>query len=61
MMVEGIPATLTLPSQPAKTRCYALDTHGDRMEELPVKEVAGGSEIVIGPQYKTVWYEVEIR
>jgi len=62
MLVEGIPATLTLPSDPAKTACYALDPHGDRKGEVPVaKADSGGSVIAIGPQYKTVWYEVEVR
>jgi len=60
MMVEGIPAALTLPSDPAKTKCYALDPHGDRKTELPVERSAGGSMIAIGPQYQTVWYEITV-
>jgi hypothetical protein len=51
---------LTLPSDPAKTRCFALDPRGDRKTEVPVEAIAGGSKIGIGPQYKTVWYEIEV-
>jgi hypothetical protein len=58
--VEGVPAVVTLPSDPAKTRCFALDPRGDRKTEVPVETTAGGSKIVIGPQYKTVWYEIEV-
>lgn len=61
MLAEGIPATLTLPSDPAKTACYALDPRGDRMRPVPVGKADGGSRIVIGPQYQTVWYEIEVK
>ena len=61
VMVEGIPATLTLPSDAAKTACYALDPHGDRKQQVPVEKADGGCRIVIGPQYQTVWYEIEVR
>jgi hypothetical protein len=27
---------------------------------VPVEETATGSRIVIGPQYQTIWYEIEI-
>jgi len=61
MMAEGISATLSLPSDPVKTKCYALDPHGDRMADVPVGKTATGSKIVIGPEYKTVWYEIEVK
>jgi hypothetical protein len=61
MMVEGIPATLTLRADAAKTTCYALDPHGDRKQPVPVEKSDGGSRIVIGPQYRTVWYEIEVK
>jgi hypothetical protein len=28
---------------------------------LPVRETNGRAEIAIGPQSRTIWYEVEIR
>lgn len=59
--VEGVPATITLPADPAKTKCYSLNTGGSRMKEIPVgKGEDGGSEIILKPEYKTVWYEIEI-
>jgi len=61
VLVEGIPATLTLPSDAAKTTCYALDPRGERKAEVPVEKASGGARIVIGPQYKTVWYEIAVK
>lgn len=61
MMVEGIPATVTLPSDPARTCCYALDPHGDRKAELMVEKAEAGCRVVIGPRYQTVWYEIEVK
>jgi hypothetical protein len=52
---------VTLPSAAVKTRCYALDERGARKGDVPVESVAGGCRITIGPQYKTVWYELDIR
>jgi len=61
VLVEGVPAVVTLPSPAAKTHCYALDERGARQGDVPVENVAGGCRVAIGPQYKTVWYELEIR
>jgi len=59
---EGIPATLVLPSVPSKTTCFALDPSGNRKRPIPVAEAeGGGSKIVVGPEFETVWYEIEIR
>ncbi|MDY0164991.1 MAG: cellulase family glycosylhydrolase [Thermoguttaceae bacterium] len=60
--VEGIPLVVTLPTQPERVRCFALDQRGDRKGEVPVERaVQGGSKIAIGPEYATVWYEIEVR
>jgi hypothetical protein len=62
VLVEGVPATITLPSDPARTKCFALDPFGHRNAEIPIKKaISGGSEIVIGPEYRTVWYEIEVK
>lgn len=59
---EGIPATITLPVAPDRLRCFALDPGGNRKSQLPVeKNGTGGSTIAIKPDYKTVWYELDIR
>jgi len=60
--VEGIPVTVTLPSDPDKTKCFALDPGGNRKTEVPVtKFKGGGSQIIMKPDYQTVWYEIDIR
>ncbi len=59
--VEGIPASIIIPSDPASTKCYSLDPSGNRMNEVPVKKAEGGAKIIIGPQYQTVWYEIEVQ
>lgn len=59
--VEGVPATITLPSAPAKTRCFALDPGGNRKQSVPVETNAtGASRISLKPEFQTVWYEIEI-
>lgn len=60
VLVEGVAATVTLPSDPSKTTCFALDSRGERTVSVPVEKAAGGSQIVIGPQYQTVWYEIAV-
>jgi hypothetical protein len=49
-LVEGVKAKLTFPGN---VEVWALDEQGQRRERLP------GSEI--GPQYRTIWYEVVVR
>lgn len=59
---EGIPAVVTLPADPAKVACFALDPGGNRKQELPVAKAEGqGARIVLKPEYETVWYEIDIR
>jgi hypothetical protein len=62
VLVEGITATVTLPSDHKKTKCYALDPKGDRKKEVPVRiSKGGGSKITLKPEYETIWYEIEIQ
>lgn len=59
--VEGVPAQVTLPADPAKTKCFALDPSGNRKTAVPVAaRDGGGTTIVLKPEYETVWYEIEI-
>ncbi len=37
--VEVIPASVTLPANPDRTRCFALDPKGNRKREVPVTKV----------------------
>jgi len=60
--VEVIPASITLPANPDRTRCFALDPKGNRKREVPVaKAEGGGSNIVLKAAYETVWYEIDIK
>ncbi|QNN21907.1 cellulase family glycosylhydrolase [Planctomycetales bacterium ZRK34] len=62
VMAEGIPAVITLPADPARLACFALDPSGNRKQEVPVEKTdGGGSKIVLKPEYETVWYEIDIR
>jgi hypothetical protein len=60
-LVEGVAATITLPSSPEHTLVWALDDLGQRQSRLTVHATNGRAEIAIGPQSRTLWYEVEIR
>lgn len=60
VLTEGVPATVTLACDPARTACFALDERGERKGQVPIVPVPGGSQIEIGPQYRTVWYELAI-
>ncbi|WP_165070629.1 carbohydrate binding domain-containing protein [Paludisphaera rhizosphaerae] len=61
-LVEGIPAVIELPAAASKVRAWPLDEKGQRRLNAPLKaESAGeGSRITIGPEAKTLWYEIEI-
>jgi hypothetical protein len=59
--VEGIPAVVGLPAQASRTHCYALNSNGDRVKEVPVVKSSDGCQITIGPAYKTIWYEIDVK
>ena len=51
-LVEGIAAKITLPN--SKLKAWALDERGQRRDAVPMKD----GVLEIGPQYRTLWYEV---
>ena len=53
-LLEGIPATITLPGN--ASHAWALDGQGQRGASVPVN----GATLEIGPQYQTLWYEVDL-
>ena len=55
-VTEGVPLTVTLPSPGAK--CWALDEGGARSCEVPVVVRGGKSAVSVGPDFRTVWYEI---
>ena len=60
-LVEGVSGTITLPSPAARTRCWSLDGCGQRRLPVEVRDAGGRAEIAIGPQARTIWYEVEVH
>lgn len=52
-LAEGFAATIKLPGD-RKLRAWALDELGQRRDEIPMN----GGTLQIGPQHRTVWYEV---
>lgn len=58
-LVEGIQASIQIPA--IRVRAWALDEKGHRREAVPVEQDGKGSRVAIGPQYKTLWYELEIE
>ena len=60
ILVEGVPARITLPATSAKVQVWALDARGQRQTALEVRAVNGRPVVDIGPAYRTLWYEVAI-
>ena len=60
-LVEGIPATITLPVAAERVTAWALDEKGQRGAKLPVTDAGGKATLSLGPASKTLWYEVEIK
>jgi hypothetical protein len=55
VLCEGIPFTLKF-AKGKEVRCYPLDESGNRRAAIKTK----GNNVVLGPEYKTVWYEIEV-
>ncbi len=60
-IVEGVPATITLPVAPGRVKVWALDERGQRAGTVAVRDEGGKAVFDLGPEHKTLWYEVEIR
>ncbi len=60
-LVEGVEAAFRWKLPARSVKMWALDEKGARKEEVPVNTDAGGLHaFAIGPQYRTIWYEIEI-
>ncbi|MGD8238504.1 MAG: hypothetical protein PVH68_08140, partial [Armatimonadota bacterium] len=60
-MVEGIPAEILLPIAAERIEAHVLDERGQRRHALPVRARNGRAAIAIGPEHRSLWYEVLIR
>lgn len=54
---EVIPAQVTL-ANPNIAHAWALDPTGKRLKEAPLTKSGGNTIFSIGPDYRTVWYEL---
>ena len=58
-LVNVVTATVRLPLQSCQV--FALDGTGKRMSKVVASSLEGTTEFQIGPQYKTIWYEVVVE
>ncbi len=58
---EGIAAEIVLPVPADRVTAYPLDTAGNRRSPVQPAARDGRAVIAIGPAYKTLSYEVELR
>ena len=61
VLCEGVPAEIVLPVAAERVRFYPLDESGNRRQSVSCSQRDGHALITLGPQHKTIWYEVEIR
>lgn len=55
--IEGIPAEIALATE-ADVTVWALNETGQRRAEVPVRREASRATFAIGPEHRTLWYEV---
>ena len=60
-MCEGVPMSVTLDGHaPNVVKVFALDEAGLPKKEIPVRSIDGGCAFDLGPEFKTLWYEMRI-
>ncbi len=61
-LVEGVSMKLSLPNiDPKNVNIFALDGEGYQKGKVIPAAVDNGTIIQFGPEYKTVWYEIQIK
>lgn len=58
-MADGVPAQIVLRTEAKKATVWALDVSGKRTQEVPAQVVNGQLLFSIGPQFQTLWFEIE--
>jgi len=59
ILAEGIPATVVLKTDGTPGRqVWALNAAGKRTMEVPAISANGSLTFTVGPQFKTLWYEI---
>ena len=59
VLCEGIPFQMTLKTPHAEA--WALDGRGRPTASIHAEPVTKGTRFVLGPRYKTLWYEIRIE
>ena len=60
--VEGVAARLTVSAPAGQVQAWALDERGQRREAIEVETPTAQSAVVqLGPQARTLWYEIVRR
>ncbi|AHF94653.1 hypothetical protein OPIT5_22980 [Opitutaceae bacterium TAV5] len=59
-LIEGVPAEITLELREGATgtEVWSLDERGRRVRSLPVSVEEGVARFHIGPEFRTLWYEI---
>jgi hypothetical protein len=60
-IVEGVSAKITLPVKPTRVKVWTLDERGHRRDAIEAKPLDEHTLIEIGPDAKTIWYEIVIE
>lgn len=61
VLVEVIPAEITLPAPAAKVKAWALDEKGAHKDALKVEAEGERAKITFGAPAATLWYEITIE
>jgi hypothetical protein len=61
VLCEGIPAEIVLPVPAERVKFYPLDESGNRRAAVPTQGRGNKALLALGPEHKTLWYEVELR
>jgi hypothetical protein len=59
VLCEGVPLDVVLPTK--RIRAWALDGQGRRTQEVAAEHRGQGACLRLGPQFKTLWYEVVVE
>jgi hypothetical protein len=58
---EGIPAQITLKNSAKTVKFHSLDESGNRKQELTPQKNNDNVTLELKPEYKTIWYEIELE
>ena len=59
-LVEGVPASMTLPFPPANVRVWALSNTGARGAAVTVNNSGGKAQFAISEANAALWYEIQV-